>query len=523
MKNLKFIVIFILFFSLLSVNTNADTWWNSSWQYRKNVILIEPNIVQRTFYPVEIYISFDSGEVINCTKEIRVVENNMEIASGIYNETYSNGYCLGATVVFLANMTRGENKTYTIYYGNPQAEYPNYTTDLKITSTTCDRGTWCEVIESSYFYWNVSNGRMTNVIYTENEKNWGKIKYSTFGDGIYDLDLEFINLPRIDIFGASFNVGGNWLSYSQPTSREIIAKNPLVYKVKYINATLYYGYTTYVKLNYTLVFYSKSKRPIVIYEVKISENIPDVRLLQDQNGIGAIYYIDANSGIDGNVYRIWSDYNVTTSFVDNAGDTIVWSPHPIEPPDSYHLDFSFCVWNPQDTWKTYFWCQGTIYSNFSFPFGYTDMHTRSGLSSTLNRRNFWTCVNYIGDDDCNPLATGVSIPAQTFIKKSYISLEGSETNSTVSVIQFLKSEKNPINYLIGLEEIYILPPPLPTPPQKGIPMFNAMFGLVMAGGSLLFVFRALLTEGSGEDKIKILVAGAIIFALAVAVIASMLV
>jgi hypothetical protein len=74
-------------------------------------------------------------------------------------------------------------------------------------------------------------------------------------------------------------------------------------------------------------------------------------------------------------------------------------------------------------------------------------------------------------------------------------------------------------YSIGSEET----PLPPSPPQKGIPMFNAMFGLVMAGGSLLFVFRALLTEGSGEDKIKILVAGAIIFALAVAVIASMLI
>jgi hypothetical protein len=80
--------------------------------------------------------------------------------------------------------------------------------------------------------------------------------------------------------------------------------------------------------------------------------------------------------------------------------------------------------------------------------------------------------------------------------------------------------ENNIDYL-ALSDEYS--PPLPTPPQKGIPMFNAMFGLVMAGGSLLFVFRALLTEGSGEDKIKILVAGAIIFALAVAVIASMLI
>jgi len=59
--------------------------------------------------PVANYFTFDSGKVANCTNDLRITKWNgsveTEIPTKIWNETYSGGWCTGATVTWVANVT----------------------------------------------------------------------------------------------------------------------------------------------------------------------------------------------------------------------------------------------------------------------------------------------------------------------------------------------------------------------------------------------------------------------------------
>ncbi|UCG95905.1 MAG: DNRLRE domain-containing protein [archaeon] len=124
----------------ITVYYKSDEWWNSSWESRKQVNVTEPGVGDRTFWPIDTYVTFAQGKVVNCTKEIRVTSGKIdEISSQVYDEKYSSGYCVGANVVFLSNVSEGSTSTYYIYYNNSQASKPSYT-GLNDPSVV-DRGT----------------------------------------------------------------------------------------------------------------------------------------------------------------------------------------------------------------------------------------------------------------------------------------------------------------------------------------------------------------------------------------------
>lgn len=96
------------------------TWWDSDWQYRKQVNITEISGYSLTDFPVEITFRHD-GHVQVDGRDIRVVDNSSEIS-----------YCLTqvnstwASIVCEVNATASLNKIIHVYYGNPTAQLPDY-------------------------------------------------------------------------------------------------------------------------------------------------------------------------------------------------------------------------------------------------------------------------------------------------------------------------------------------------------------------------------------------------------------
>lgn len=106
-------------------------WQNGGWRYRQAVTLTEVAGIDRINEPVDIHLVFLPNHCLDPRREIRVVtDDGYEIPSATYNETYSQGYARSCNIVFLANVSALSNRTYYIYFGNPNAKAPSYETQL---------------------------------------------------------------------------------------------------------------------------------------------------------------------------------------------------------------------------------------------------------------------------------------------------------------------------------------------------------------------------------------------------------
>lgn len=112
-----------------NVTTVPTNWWSSAWRYRKPIILKETVGTSRTNEPVEVNITNLKLSTNKCVDEIRVIDsNNNETPNQILdssgeNEIYGSHWCM---VLFLTNIPANNNITYYIYYGNPNADNPEY-------------------------------------------------------------------------------------------------------------------------------------------------------------------------------------------------------------------------------------------------------------------------------------------------------------------------------------------------------------------------------------------------------------
>lgn len=134
-------------------------WWNMSWNYCKN-ITISANTggdVNYTDYPsINIsggYSNF-TGLKFNSTDELRIVnapcsETGTEIARNIISNTTTS-----AEILFYFNKTLGTDNIYSIYYDNPTAPTPSYTSMFSIANKTqinvTNGNTWMECPFSDY-------------------------------------------------------------------------------------------------------------------------------------------------------------------------------------------------------------------------------------------------------------------------------------------------------------------------------------------------------------------------------------
>lgn len=122
-------------FGLVSSLSAPWKTWATGWKYYKALALEEKAGISRKLEPVEVLLSFPSDQVTSLYRELRVAE----VTDGRLSEVPCQVYAVmrrGAErlckLMFLANSGGGEKKTYLVFYGNPDAELPDYVTDLRV-------------------------------------------------------------------------------------------------------------------------------------------------------------------------------------------------------------------------------------------------------------------------------------------------------------------------------------------------------------------------------------------------------
>lgn len=104
------------------------------WKYYKLISVSEQNNFNRTLEPVELLLSFPADKVNFLTRELRLVKPEKgklsEVVSQVFNEI-RRGEDLYCNMIFLADCKAKETQDYFVFFGNPNAEIPNYISDLE--------------------------------------------------------------------------------------------------------------------------------------------------------------------------------------------------------------------------------------------------------------------------------------------------------------------------------------------------------------------------------------------------------
>jgi metal-sulfur cluster biosynthetic enzyme len=110
--------------------------WAQGWKYCK-ILTLEETIGQaRSAEPVEVWLSFPGEQVTFLARELRVAR----VSDGKLQETPSQvcsevrrGSERVCRFLFMADTGAHQKQTYVVFYGNPDAELPEYPTDLVTT------------------------------------------------------------------------------------------------------------------------------------------------------------------------------------------------------------------------------------------------------------------------------------------------------------------------------------------------------------------------------------------------------
>src|SRR5690554_1286040 len=129
--------------------------WASGWKYFKHIALEERAGISRNAEPVEVLLSFTTSQVSSLYREVRVAA----VTDGMLSEVtcqvmgvFRRGTDLLCNLMFLADSQGGEKNSFLVFYGNPDAELPDYTSDLIV------RGEGYSLeIENQYFTAYLSN------------------------------------------------------------------------------------------------------------------------------------------------------------------------------------------------------------------------------------------------------------------------------------------------------------------------------------------------------------------------------
>ena len=116
--------------------------WARGWSFYKVVALDEKAGLERRGEPVDLPLAFGAAQSTDLRRELRVAE--LDSATGILREIPSQVYgenCRRDTrschLVFLADVAAKGRTEYLVFHGNPDAELPDYTTDLEVSGAGC--------------------------------------------------------------------------------------------------------------------------------------------------------------------------------------------------------------------------------------------------------------------------------------------------------------------------------------------------------------------------------------------------
>ncbi|MFA6946714.1 MAG: hypothetical protein WC220_12520 [Pedobacter sp.] len=120
-----------------NVSSLPPSWkiWANGWKYFKAIGLEEKGGISRRAEPVEVLLSFPNNQMTSAHREIRVAE----VKDGVLKEVTSQVFGLiqrgtetFCKLMFLADSNGNEKRNYLIFYGNPDAELPNYASDMEV-------------------------------------------------------------------------------------------------------------------------------------------------------------------------------------------------------------------------------------------------------------------------------------------------------------------------------------------------------------------------------------------------------
>lgn len=120
------------------VETLPAAWrrWASGWTYFKSVAVEEPAGESRVSEPVELLLAVAGDQAVSLRRELRlaVIRNDrlVEVPCQVFREV-SRGDEKFATVLWMVDCQPREKQTYLFFYGNPDAELPEYPSDLETT------------------------------------------------------------------------------------------------------------------------------------------------------------------------------------------------------------------------------------------------------------------------------------------------------------------------------------------------------------------------------------------------------
>jgi hypothetical protein len=123
-------IVAFLFFSVM-LSSLAAAWWNPAWSYRMPVNVTEAAGTSINYWPVNFDINTQAlvsgGKMRSDCNDLRVILNDVEIPRQIGNSTCNTA----ATKIYVqVNTTANQKTNLYVYYGNPSASAPSYSTDL---------------------------------------------------------------------------------------------------------------------------------------------------------------------------------------------------------------------------------------------------------------------------------------------------------------------------------------------------------------------------------------------------------
>ncbi|MFX0168000.1 MAG: hypothetical protein ACFE89_01475 [Candidatus Hodarchaeota archaeon] len=141
-------------------------WWDTNYDYRRKITIVEPNIASRSMEPVHIYMTF-TGDV---AKEgiIAVAYWDLatwhEVPSQVWNATtHTTGpttYYDSCTVCILVNITKNYQEVFYIYYDDSYTTAPSYTDYI---TAIADNGPITDDTTMPWVYSEVTSTNYTNV------------------------------------------------------------------------------------------------------------------------------------------------------------------------------------------------------------------------------------------------------------------------------------------------------------------------------------------------------------------------
>ncbi|MEZ6044691.1 MAG: metal-sulfur cluster assembly factor [Planctomycetaceae bacterium] len=113
----------------------AGMKWAQGWKYFKAVTISESVGEPRTSEPVDLFLSFPAEQTTSLAREIRVARVSdgslTEVTSQVYGEI-RRGDQRFCNILWMVDSEPNQQQTYLVFYGNPDAELPEYPSDLNV-------------------------------------------------------------------------------------------------------------------------------------------------------------------------------------------------------------------------------------------------------------------------------------------------------------------------------------------------------------------------------------------------------